>query len=242
MQELELTCNTAEFSEEIKEPKAKSPIREIEKPEPKPVEELKVEVILPKIEEVVEQKVFPSMLPLSERIRKKPEPTPMPKSHLDIEAAIIESSIEMEAKLINNGEDKSSMLSTALRELLEAQIDEEPMETVVKTENLEKSDKLEEEFSPILEMNQDKPVVEEENLPVTMETSVISSVVVNQDISVDNQDNSTEVIITPIKIASPPREVGLKDPRLKDPRTCGPKDSSKMETPVKRKVRMVGLL
>lgn len=274
LQELELKCNAVEFveeSKEIKEAASTSPGREIEKPEPPLIEEIKIEVNLPKVEEeAVPQKVFPSMLPLSERIRKKPEPTPMPKSHLEIEASIIESSIEMEAKLVNNGEDKS-MLSTALRELLEAQIDEVPMEEATISEKMEISEKVDkfevqQEFSSILEINQEKPeeekeeqkekVVEEEKIEMIVEKEeekkkveivqvtepvVVTTTVINQEIPIDNQENLTQVS-TPIKVASPPREVGLKDPRLKDPRTCGPKDSAKMETPVKRKVRMVGLL
>ncbi|XP_072762299.1 uncharacterized protein Upset [Anoplolepis gracilipes] len=69
-------------------------------------------------------KIFHSIPPLSERIRKK-DPTVTPKTpKMDFDAAIIESTINLNTeKESTNGEEKS-MLSTALRELLEAKLDE----------------------------------------------------------------------------------------------------------------------
>ena len=194
----------------------RSPVRESRKPEPQSDESM-MESNSSNMEEIEPQKLFPSIPPLSERIRKKPESTPIPKSHLEIEASIIESSIEIEAELRNNGEERST-LSTALRELLEAKIEEEPVEMIkIETEN---------ELSPALEVNQEKPEEKEEILKIS-------------ESSTNNiQDIPTET--PPIKVTPSPKDVI----RLKDPRTCVPKDIStqKMETPIKRKVRMVGLL
>ncbi|XP_076300170.1 SET domain-containing protein upSET isoform X2 [Lasioglossum baleicum] len=68
-------------------------------------------------------KIFHSIPPLSERIRKKTEASTS-KSQLNFEAAIIESTIDIiSSDESKNGEQKS-MLSTALRELLEAKLDD----------------------------------------------------------------------------------------------------------------------
>ncbi|KAK2589277.1 hypothetical protein KPH14_007830 [Odynerus spinipes] len=81
-------------------------------------------------------KIFHSIPPLSERIRKKADPPSTTKTQLNFEAAIIESTIDMEAEEVcKNGEEKS-MLSTALRELLEAKLEEEsPDESKRKVDN-----------------------------------------------------------------------------------------------------------
>ncbi|XP_063991595.1 uncharacterized protein LOC135170030 [Diachasmimorpha longicaudata] len=71
-------------------------------------------------------KIFQSIPPLSERIRKKTENSTAPKKQLDFEAAIIESTIDMESVEMSNGEHKTE-LSTALRQLLEGKMDQEPM-------------------------------------------------------------------------------------------------------------------
>ncbi|XP_057318723.1 uncharacterized protein LOC130663489 isoform X2 [Microplitis mediator] len=78
-------------------------------------------------ESVVEPpKIFQSIPPLSERIRKKPDSSAAPKKSLVFEAAMIESTIDMESvEITENGDDKNQ-LSTALRELLRSKIDEEP--------------------------------------------------------------------------------------------------------------------
>lgn len=93
----------------------------------------------PKMEEEEEEEVqqqqqpaaiFQSIPPLSERIRKKTTENATQKAaaKMDFEAAIIESTIDMESMEhesgTRNGED--SKLSSALRELLEARLDDDP--------------------------------------------------------------------------------------------------------------------
>ncbi|EFN88544.1 Histone-lysine N-methyltransferase MLL5 [Harpegnathos saltator] len=76
-------------------------------------------------------KIFHSIPPLSERIRKKTTDSAATSKtpSLGLEAAIIESTINMDtAEGSKNGEQKSIELSTALRELLEAKLDDEPTE------------------------------------------------------------------------------------------------------------------
>ncbi|KAK0097786.1 hypothetical protein PV326_013728 [Microctonus aethiopoides] len=91
-------------------------------------------------EPVVEPpKIFHSIPPLSERIRKKADPSTAPKKTLDFEAAIIESTIDMESIDISENGDQKTELSTALRELLEAKIDSEPsafINTELVTDNI----------------------------------------------------------------------------------------------------------
>uniref|UniRef100_A0A0C9RDS7 Mll5 protein n=1 Tax=Fopius arisanus TaxID=64838 RepID=A0A0C9RDS7_9HYME len=70
-------------------------------------------------------KIFQSIPPLSERIRKKTESSSLPKKQLDFETAIIESTLDMESVEMSNGEHKTE-LSSALRQLLEGTVDQEP--------------------------------------------------------------------------------------------------------------------
>lgn len=80
-------------------------------------------------------KIFHSIPPLSERIRKKADPSAVPKTpKMDFEAAIIESTISMDAVDGSKNGEQKSMLSTALRELLEAKLDDEPTAEVMKND------------------------------------------------------------------------------------------------------------
>ncbi|KZC08890.1 Histone-lysine N-methyltransferase MLL5 [Dufourea novaeangliae] len=85
-------------------------------------------------ESIVEPpKIFHSIPPLSERIRKKTEASAS-KSQLNFEAAIIESTIDIETSDGSRNGEQKSMLSTALRELLEAKLDDlTPEETKEET-------------------------------------------------------------------------------------------------------------
>ncbi|XP_071640254.1 uncharacterized protein Upset isoform X2 [Temnothorax longispinosus] len=80
-------------------------------------------------------KIFHSIPPLSERIRKKADPSATSKTpKMDFEAAIIESTISMDAVDGSKNGEQKSMLSTALRELLEAKLDDEPTGEVMKND------------------------------------------------------------------------------------------------------------
>ncbi|XP_032683308.1 uncharacterized protein LOC116849840 isoform X2 [Odontomachus brunneus] len=146
-------------------------------------------------------KIFHSIPPLSERIRKKTtDPLVASKTPaLDFEAAIIESTIDMDtAEESKNGEQKS-MLSTALRELLEAKLDDEPAEVAKNDVDNEAT-----------------------NAPPTVQTTKLNS---PERTSTDTQDPTT-----PARPEARPEETPAKEEetkpkeikRLKDPRTVVP--------------------
>ncbi|XP_076236195.1 SET domain-containing protein upSET [Calliopsis andreniformis] len=160
-------------------------------------------------------KIFHSIPPLSERIRKKTEGTNSSKSQLNFEAAIIESTIDIESvDGTKNGEQKS-MLSTALRELLEAKLDDlTPEEEKVET-------------------------IDESSIPYTDPKSETTAQ--NIDVQEPIKTASPEVHTEEVQMKEeevPPKEIK----RLKDPRTVVPNNmpapAFKPETaaPVKRKL------
>lgn len=171
-------------------------------------------------------KIFHSIPPLSERIRKKTtDPAVVAKTPtLDFEAAIIESTISMDTTEESKNGEQKSMLSTALRELLEAKLDDEPAEaTKSNTAN------------------------EAANAPSTVQTTKSNS---PERTSTDTQEPTT-----PAQPEPRPEEESVKEEepkpkeikRLKDPRTVVPNNmpapsAFKQDSlpPVKRKVRTVG--
>lgn len=170
-------------------------------------------------------KIFHSIPPLSERIRKKADPAAPKAPKMDFEAAIIESTITMDTvEESTNGEEKS-MLSTALRELLEAKLDDEP--EVIKHD-------IDNEISASSQVAQPKSDISpERSLDVTV------------------QDTSATAQEAPKPEEAPVKEEETKPKeikRLKDPRTVVPNNMPAPPAfkpdalpPVKRKVRTVGL-
>lgn len=167
-------------------------------------------------------KIFHSIPPLSERIRKKIDPSSTTKTQLNFEAAIIESTIDMEAEEVcKNGEEKS-MLSTALRELLEAKLEEEsPEESKTKANNEDATS-----YKEIISLSPEN--TGEAKDPITKSN--------NQETHLDDVSMKQNDI--------QPKEIK----RLKDPRTVVPNNmpapstyTSDILPPVKRKVRTVGL-
>lgn len=158
---------------------------------------------------------FQSIPPLSERIRKKAEPAAAPRTPLDFEAAIIESTINMEAVDESKNGEQKSMLSTALRELLEAKLEDEPTE-VIKNE-------IDNENNTS-QVSQPKSDSSEHSLDV--QDSILSQ---------ETRPENTPAKETETK----PKEIK----RLKDPRTVVPNNMSapifKPNIPVKRKVRTI---
>ncbi|XP_019886348.2 uncharacterized protein LOC105276642 isoform X3 [Ooceraea biroi] len=173
-------------------------------------------------------KIFHSIAPLSERIRKKPDPAATPKMpKMDFEAAIIESTINMDtADESKNGEQKL-ILSTALRELLEAKLDDVPS-TATATVEVMKND-IDNEINMPSQVI--KPISD------SSERSLDSTTV--QDSTMTRQES----LPIPVKEEEvQPKEVK----RLKDPRTVVPNNMPAPPTvkpdavpPAKRKVRKV---
>lgn len=169
-------------------------------------------------------KIFHSIPPLSERIRKKADPAAPPKTpKIDFEAAIIESTITMDTvEESTNGEEKS-MLSTALRELLEAKLDDEP--EVIKND-------IDNEISASSQVTQPKSDISpERSLDVLQDSSTTQEAPKPEEAPAKDEETK-------------PKEIK----RLKDPRTVVPNNmpappAFKPEAlpPVKRKVRTVGL-
>lgn len=161
-------------------------------------------------------KIFHSIPPLSERIRKKTEGTNSSKSQLNFEAAIIESTIDIESvDESKNGEEKS-MLSTALRELLEAKLDD-------LTPAIVKEETTDENSTPDTEPK----------------SEALGQTVVEENVRTIFEEVTTEETPTKEEEVLPQKEIQ----RLKDPRTVVPNNmpapAFKPETtaPVKRKVR-----
>ncbi|XP_070157688.1 uncharacterized protein Upset isoform X1 [Polyergus mexicanus] len=165
-------------------------------------------------------KIFHSIPPLSERIRKKTDPATAPKTaKMDFEAAIIESTISMDTvEESTNGEEKS-MLSTALRELLEAKLDDEP--EVIKND-------IDNEISASSQVTQPKSDISPEHSLDTVQGSAMTQEAPKPEEAPAKKDEETK-----------PKEIK----RLKDPRTVVPNNmpappafKSDALPPVKRKL------
>jgi len=170
-------------------------------------------------------KIFHSIPPLSERIRKKPDPAAMPKTpKMDFEAAIIESAIKMDTVDESKNGEQKLILSTALRELLEAKLDDVPMVEVMKND------------------------IDNE---INMSSQIIKSTSDSSERSLDIDQNSTmarQEVWKPEETSTKEEEIQPKEiKRLKDPRTVVPNNMPAPPTikpdvpPAKRKVRKVGL-
>ncbi|KYM94912.1 Histone-lysine N-methyltransferase MLL5 [Cyphomyrmex costatus] len=144
-------------------------------------------------------KIFHSIPPLSERIRKKADSSATPKTpKMDFEAAIIESTISMDAVDGSKNGEQKSMLSTALRELLEAKLDDEPTVEVMKND-------IDNEINASSQVIQPKSDSSEHSL--------------------DTIQDSASIQETPKPEETPAKEEETKPKeikRLKDPRTVVP--------------------
>ncbi|XP_017787501.1 PREDICTED: LOW QUALITY PROTEIN: histone-lysine N-methyltransferase 2E [Habropoda laboriosa] len=162
-------------------------------------------------------KIFHSIPPLSERIRKKTETTSTPKSQLNFEAAIIESTIDMETVDGSKNGEQKSMLSTALRELLEAKLDDLASDSP-------KEETIEENNTPYIEPKSESP----EQI-IEVQESVLKpapQIIQNEEVPPVKEEEA------------PPKEIKrLKDPRTVVPNTM-PAPAFKPDTipPVKRKL------
>ena len=165
-------------------------------------------------------KIFHSIPPLSERIRKKTETPSASKSQLNFEAAIIESTIDMETVDESKSGEQKSMLSTALRELLEAKLDD------LTADDAKEEIVVQENSAPYIE-----PKCETPEQSVEVEGNAATKPAPQT--SVHNEETPAR------EEEAPPKEIK----RLKDPRTVVPNSmpapAFKPETivPVKRKVR-----
>ncbi|XP_076180605.1 SET domain-containing protein upSET isoform X2 [Ptiloglossa arizonensis] len=161
-------------------------------------------------------KIFHSIPPLSERIRKKTEVTNISKSQLNFEAAIIESTIDIESTDESKNGEQKSMLSTALRELLEAKLDDLTPE------------EAKEEITDENSTSYTEPKSETSEQSVDIQDSVLRTV--PQEVPIEDVPIKEEEV--------PPKEIK----RLKDPRTVVPNNmpapAFKPEAiaPVKRKL------
>lgn len=169
-------------------------------------------------------KIFHSIPPLSERIRKKADSSSTTKTpKMDFEAAIIESSISMDAVDGSKNGEQKSMLSTALRELLEAKLDDVPTAEVMKND-------IDNEINASPQVIQPKSDSSEHSLDTVQDSA------------------STQEAPKPEETPAKEEETKPKEiKRLKDPRTVVPNSmpapafKSDAPPPVKRKVRRVGL-
>lgn len=177
-------------------------------------------------------KTFQPIPPLSERIRRKTDPIVTPKTtpSLDFEAAIIESTISTDAVDESKNGEQKSMLSSALRELLEAKLDDEPAK-VTKNENI----------------NNEAADASQVAQPAKPSDS--------PECSTDVRNSSTPTPTLSPRESRPEEAPPVKEEeakpkeikRLKDPRTVVPNNmpapsafKSDAVVPVKRKVRTVG--
>lgn len=170
-------------------------------------------------------KIFHSIPPLSERIRKKADPSATPKTpKMDFEAAIIESSISMDAVDGSKNGEQKSMLSTALRELLEAKLDDEPTAEVMKND-------IDNEINASPQVTQPKSDSSEHSLDTVQDSASIQEAPKPEETPAKEEETK-------------PKEIK----RLKDPRTVVPNSmpapafKSDALPPVKRKVRRVGIV
>lgn len=168
-------------------------------------------------------KIFHSIPPLSERIRKKTDPSTTKTPKMDFEAAIIESTISMDVVDGSKNGEQKSMLSTALRELLEAKLDDEPTGEVIKND-------IDNEINASPQVIQPKSDSSEHSLDTIQDSA------------------STQQAPKPEETPAKEDETKPKEiKRLKDPRTVVPNSmpapAFKPDAlpPVKRKVRRVGL-
>nr|XP_012218339.1 PREDICTED: LOW QUALITY PROTEIN: uncharacterized protein LOC105669787 [Linepithema humile] len=167
-------------------------------------------------------KIFHSIPPLSERIRKKTDPAVTSKApKMDFEVAIIESAISMDTvDDSKNGEEKS-MLSTALRELLEAKLDDVPAAAAAE----------------VTKNNIDNEVDAPSQVAQAKESSEPSSDAAEEPAPIQEAPKSEET--SPVKEEDKPKEIK----RLKDPRTVVPNSmpapsafKADAAAPVKRKL------
>ncbi|XP_014489459.1 PREDICTED: uncharacterized protein LOC106752340 isoform X3 [Dinoponera quadriceps] len=179
-------------------------------------------------------KIFHSIPPLSERIRKKTTDAIVTSKtpSLDFEAAIIESTINMDTteEESKNGEQKSIALSTALRELLEAKLDDQPA-------GMAKDDEKTAEKNSQREATNTLPTVQMMKLNSPERAS--------QD-PTPARTPETRLEEAPAKAEEEAKPKEIK--RLKDPRTVVPNNmpappafKSDALPPVKRKVRTLSI-
>lgn len=180
-------------------------------------------------EEISEEppKVFSSIPPLSERIRKKADLNPAVKSKLD-EASIIESSLDLELAGDDQRCEEKKMMSTALQELIEANIepeDEPAPPPVVNITVVENKVSPEPEINPVEEALIEKPVVE----PCIVPPPII-----------DEVKNEVVAPVAKKEELSPIEPKRLKDPRTAVPNKLSAPSPLKNEgpPPIKRKVNL----
>ncbi|XP_034951267.1 homeobox protein 5 isoform X2 [Chelonus insularis] len=184
-------------------------------------------------------KIYQSIPPLSERIRKKPDNSTTKKS-LDLEAlSHIESTIDMESVDISENDGEKNQLSTALRELLNTNR-EEIADAFINPE------KIKENINPSPTPDQELELIPESQ-QCTKEVTQIPS-------NVDHTRESIHPIVdektlvsplllppSPLPPPPPPPPPPQEIRRLKDPRTAIPNElrvqsPKEAPAPVKRKL------
>lgn len=179
-------------------------------------------------------KIFQSIPPLSERIRKKTEASSAPKKQLDFEAAIIESTIDMDSVEMSNGEHKTQ-LSTALRQLLEGNVDQEEPPVLTSVDSLDKQPE-----SPLQHINESPEATQSPEIPCLVPIDVDVPSIPSP---IDPAVTAPAIItvpppppppppLSPEPLASQPEVKRLKDPRTA-PHERPPPDAP---APVKRKL------
>ncbi|XP_014608250.1 PREDICTED: uncharacterized protein LOC106788994 isoform X1 [Polistes canadensis] len=174
--------------------------------------------------ESVPEPPFQSIPPLSERIRKKTDPPSNTKTQLNFEAAIIESTIDMEAEEVcKNGEDKSMLLSTVLRELLEAKLEDELSD--------ESTNKVDNEDTTT--SYKDIRSLSPENTGEVKDSSMKCK---------NNKETHLDEVSVKQNDVQPKEIKRLKDPRTVVPNNLiVPSSSTNAPLPVKRKVRTLSI-
>jgi len=179
------------------------------------------------VKSIVESpKIFHSIPPLSERIRKKPDPAILPKTpKMDFEAAIIESAINMNTVDESKNGEQKLILSTALRELLEAKLDDVPMVEVMKND-------IDNEINVSSQVIKSTSDSSERSLDIDQ-----NSIMARQEAWKPEETSTKEEEIQPKEIKR------LKDPRTVVPNNMPAPPTIKPDTvpSAKRKVRKVGL-
>ncbi|KAL0106313.1 hypothetical protein PUN28_016201 [Cardiocondyla obscurior] len=167
-------------------------------------------------------KIFHSIPPLSERIRKKADPSATSKTpKMDFEAAIIESTISMDVVDGSKNGEQKSILSTALRELLEAKLDDEPTGEVMKND-------IDNEINTPSQIIQPKSDSSEHSLDTVQDSASIQEI---------PKPEETKEIPAKEEEAKPKEIKRLKDPRTVVPNSM-PAPAFKPDAlpPVKRKL------
>ncbi|XP_066601637.1 uncharacterized protein upSET [Prorops nasuta] len=200
------------------------------------------------LEPMEPQMIFQSIPPLSERIRKKTD-TPAPKTKLDFEAAIIESTIDLaDVEDVERSEQKS-LLSTAFRELLEVKIEEEQsveMKIINEPRKINTKDELE-RIERLEKIEVDKLDRIDNIVPIDVKTVALDKFVPSlQDLTRVNVTQPTVQNVTqesnPIKEEEPQKEFKRKDPRTVVPNNMpAPSPFKEVAPPVKRKVRTLSI-